>query len=255
MINAAALRSLPEPLRLYFERHRFYLVAHASDPDALSATDPREHIHHFADVEAYDSYPFRTFHTEFVLRHSPASAGEKRNGDVMWQIERFDLRLAADFKAADWNDAGRDAVFCAHYAADLTQPLHTVLNFDGQRTAQNGIHKRFETDLVGFYADRWELHPAPAALIPNLRERIFAELLRSYGMSRGIFAADLKARARWSYSDPRFLSAFCSLAGAIAEAQIQDAAGFVGSLWYTAWARAGKPDLSGWTAQAARPVP
>ncbi|MGH9343741.1 MAG: hypothetical protein ACRD19_08275 [Terriglobia bacterium] len=248
MINAAAINALPEPLRSYFRPHQFYLVEHASDPDTLAGENRAEQRHHFADVDAYDSYPFRAFRRQFVVADRPPTPVEIENGDVMWQIERFTVRLASDFRGRRWSDVNRDAIFAAHYAADLTQPLHTVVNFDGQRTGQNGIHRRFETGVVRLYADRWQLQVRPAVAIPSMRARIFEEFLRSYQASSAIFAADLKVKSRWGYNDPHFLPAFARQAGPVAQAQIEDAANFVGSLWYTAWVSAGKPDLRLWKA-------
>lgn len=248
MINAAAIGALPEPLRSYFRPHQFYLVEHASDPDVLAGNNRAEQIHHFADVDAYDAYPFRAFKRQFVTEDKPPTRIEAKNGDAMWQIEVFTSRLASDFRARNWQDANRDAIFAAHYAADLTQPLHTVKNFDGQLTSQSGIHQRFETGVVRLYADRWRLQVSPAALVPGLRARIFDEFLRSYQASSQVFAADHKARIRWRYNDPHFLPAFAQLAAPVAKTQIESASSFVGSLWYTAWVRAGKPDLSRWKA-------
>lgn len=252
MITAAAIRTLPEPLRSYFRRHQFYLVGHASDPDVLSSEDPREHVHHFTDADAYDRYPFAHLRREFVIEDRAPNRTELENGDAIWQINRLALRLTADFRGADWTSANHDAVFLAHYAADLTQPLHTTANYDGQQTGQDGIHKRFETDVVRINADRWKLHATPAAAIPQLRERIFSELLKSYSASRAVFADDLRARTGRTYTSPDFLPAFSALAAPLAETRLEDAANFVGSLWYTAWLDAGKPDLSAWTSNSGR---
>lgn len=251
MINAAAIRSLPEPLRAWFQSNHFYLVAHAADPDALAAGHRDLQRHHFTDADAYDSPPFRALYQQFVLLKKPPTPMEVRNGDVLWQIDGTAARLAADWREHRWNAASRDAIFAAHYAADLTQPLHTVSNFDGQLTGQNGIHERFETELVRIYADRWRLRAAPAAYIPNMREGIFSEFLRSNHGSAAIFASDRATRARWNYSQPQFLPAFAQRAAPEAESRIEDAACFVGSVWYTAWVNAGRPNLSAWKAGAA----
>ncbi len=250
MITAAAIKTLPEPLRSYFQPNQFYLVEHASDPDQLAGENPAEQKHHFADVDAYQSYPFSHFREQFVTHHAPPTADEIKNGDVMWQIERFTLLLAADFRRGDWSAANHDAVFAAHYAADLTQPLHTVANYDGQKTGQEGIHQRFETGVVRLNADRWVLHPHPAENIISLRQRIFDEFLQSYEASRTVFAMDKRARAEAPYTSPEFLPSFSHLAGPLARARVEDAASFVGSLWYTAWVRAGAPDLSRWKADS-----
>lgn len=248
MINAAAINSLPAPLRDWFQSNHFYLVAHAADPDALAAGHRDLQRHHFADVDAYDPPPFRALYQQFVVQKKPPTPVEIRNGDVLWQIDETASRLAADWRARRWDAASRDAIFAAHYAADLTQPLHTVSNFDGQLTGQNGIHARFETDLVRYEADNWRLQIAPAAYMANMRQRIFSEFLLSYHESAAIFAADKAAHAHWNYSDPQFMPAFAERAGPEAKSQIEDAAGFVGSVWYTAWVNAGRPNLSAWKA-------
>lgn len=250
MITAAAIGALPRPLRGYFRPHQFYLVEHASDPDVLAGGNRAEQVHHFSDLDAYGAYPFRAVERQFVVEDKPPTSIEIENGDAMWQIEIFTLRLIADFRARRWAGVNRDAVFAAHYAADLTQPLHTVKNYDGQLTGQTGIHQRFETGLVRLDADRWQLQVAPAEFIPKLRARIFGKFLRSYQASSAVFAADRRARASQRTGDPRFLAAFSAQAAPVAKAQIEDAANFVGSLWYTAWVKAGKPDLSAWKANA-----
>jgi hypothetical protein len=251
MVNAAAIKTLPSPLRSYFAPHQFYLVDHASDPDLRARNDRQERPRHFAEIEAYDRYPFLQFRREFVLDRLGPSAAQIRHGTVTWQIARFTRYLERDFRQADWSEADHDAVYLAHYAADLTQPLHTVVNYDGQQTRQRGIHARFEVGLVDLLADRWVLRPRPATSILNLRGRIFEELINSYRQAPAIFAADRNARASIPYTSPRFLLAFARAAGPVAYAQLENAASFVGSLWYTAWVRAGKPDLSAWKADSA----
>ncbi|MGH9454106.1 MAG: hypothetical protein ACRD2O_09085, partial [Terriglobia bacterium] len=156
-------------------------------------------------------------------------------------------KLENDFRARRWGRANHDAVFMAHYAADITQPLHTVANFDGQLTGQSGVHSRFESEMVNALADGWRLQVAPAAEIPNLDRRIFDEYVRSYAEASAVFAADRNAVSGLSYFDPRYFSRFCALAGPLAEKRLEDAASFTGSLWYTAWVKAGNPDLSRWT--------
>jgi hypothetical protein len=251
MVNAAAIKALPAPLRSYFAPHQFYLVDHASDPDLKAENDRRERPRHFAEIEAYDRYPFLQFRREFVLERLDPSGAQIRDGTVMWQIERFTRYLERDFRQGDWWEANHDVVYLAHYAADLTQPLHTVVNYDGQKTGQRGIHARFESRLVDLSADQWVLRPPPATNILNLRSRIFKEFINSYRQTPAIFAADLKVRALFPYASPRFLPAFAKAAGSVAYAQLEDAASFVGSLWYTSWVRGGKPDLGGWKAGSA----
>ena len=243
LINAAAVDNLPEPPRSYFRARKLYLLEHASDPDLLAHDDPAERPHHYTDLDADDSFPFSSLRRQFVLERAPPAAWQLRHGDSIWQIERFTLRLADSFRRRRWQEADEDAVFAAHYAADLTQPLHTVMNYDGQLTGQIGVHARFETELVNSLADGWRLKPQPATFEPDLRARIFREAVASFSCRNLVFASDHIAVSGRNYLDPQYYTMFYRLAGPVAEKQLAAGASFVSSLWYTAWVRAGKPLL------------
>jgi len=250
LVNAAAVENLPEPLRSYFRARQAYLLEHASDPDHRAHEDLRERPHHYTEVDGYDSFPFPSFKAQFVAQQRGPTVAQLRYGDSVWQIERFALCLARDFRRHHWDDVDRDAVFLAHYACDLTQPLHTTVNYDGQLTNQGGIHARFETALVSALADRWVLKPAPVREEADLRALIFEEYLASYAQRNLIFASDRIARTGRTYLDSQFMPAFITLASPVARKRLEAAAFFVSSLWYTAWVRAGKPtwklETGGW---------
>jgi hypothetical protein len=243
MVNAAAVENLPEPLRSYFRARQAYLVEHASDPDRLARESAKERPHHYTEVEAYDSFPFRVFRLEFVEERRGPTSTQLQHGDSIWQIERFTLRLAEALRRRKWSEADQAALFTAHYACDLTQPLHTVINYDGQLTHQQGIHARFETELVNARASHWVLEPRPATYEPDLRARIFGEMLSSYSYRNIIYAADHIAVFGRNYQDPEYRSTFFTLTELMARKRLVAAVSFVSSLWYTAWVKAGRPDL------------
>jgi hypothetical protein len=240
MVNAAAVEALPEPLRSYFRTRKVYLVEHSIDPDRLARHDPQQRPHHFTEIDAYDSFPFTSFQHKFVLERIKASLALK-HGDSIWQIEAHTLQMAEALRRRRWKEADEAAIFAAHYAVDLTQPLHTVTNFDGQLTGQAGIHARFEIGLVNALAEGWVFHPAPAGFCSDLRARIFQELIQSYSYRDVVFSSDRIAVRGRKYSDAEYSLAFNQLAGPLARKRLEAAAAFVGSLWYTAWVRAGKP--------------
>jgi hypothetical protein len=243
LINAAAVDNLPEPLRSYFLARKEYLVEHAIDPDLLASDDASERPHHYTDLDADDSFPFLNLRRQFVVERAGPTRWQLPHGDSIWQIERFTLRLADSLQRRRWADADRDAIFAAHYAADLTQPLHTVMNYDGQLTGQKGVHARFETELVNALADGWQLRPRPAVFEPDLRARIFREMTASFSYRNVVFASDHIAVSGRNYLDPQYHATFYKLAGPLAEKRLEAGASFVSSLWYTAWVRAGKPVL------------
>ncbi len=49
----------------------------------------------------------------------------------------------------------------SHYMQDAHQPFHASINYDGQLTGNNGIHARFERDLVERFESRLTIAPAP----------------------------------------------------------------------------------------------
>jgi hypothetical protein len=243
LVNAAAVENLPEPLRAYFRARKAYLVEHAIDPDLLARDDPEERPHHYTEADAYEPDPYSRFGKIFLVERRAPSSLELQHGDSAWQIERFTLGLERALRLHRWDEADRDALFVAHYACDLTQPLHTLINYDGQLTGQTGIHARFETELVRLLGSRWVFHPQPAVEEVNLRARIFREMFDSYSYGNPLFAADRIAVAGRSYQDAQYLPTFASLAGLLAQRRLEAAISFVSSLWYTAWVRAGKPEL------------
>jgi len=242
MVNAAAIENLSEPLRSYFQARRQYLLEHASEPDEAAHADAAERPHHYTEINGYSRAPFQAFERRFVTLHWTPSLSQRTHGDSIWQIEAYTLKLSEDMRRRRWQDADHDTVYVAHYAADLTQPLHTVTNYDGQETGQRGIHARFEAELVRDLAGNWKLRPARAAVVSDLRAEIFRVLRESYAQADGVFSADRTAAAG-GYLAPQFMSRFEKLAGPVALHQMNEAAGFISSLWLTAWVEAGKPAL------------
>jgi hypothetical protein len=242
-VNAEAIENLPEPLRSYFRARKSHFVENASKPDWLAAHSAAERGHHFVEVEAYDVYPFLAFQVQFVQESRGPMPAQLQHGDCVWQIELFTLKLAAALRERRWDEADEAALFVAHYATDLTEPLHTVVNYDGRSTNQAGLHHRFEVDLVNAHLDEWALDPAPSLAEADLRARIFRELLESYQHRHRVFEADRIAVTGWSYVHPHYTATFAEQAGSVARKQLEAAVSFVSSLWYTAWVRAGKPSV------------
>ena len=240
-VNAEAIENLPEPLRSYFQARRSYLVENASKPDWLAAHNAAERGHHFVEVEAYDVYPFLAFQQQFVQESRDPMPAQLQHGDCVWQIELFTLKLAAALRERQWDEADEAALFLAHYATDLTEPLHTVVNYDGRSTNQAGLHHRFEVDLVNAHLDEWALDPAPSIAETDLRGRIFLELLESYQHRHQVFEADRVRVAARSYVAPRYGAGLAERARRVAKKQLEVAVSFVSSLWYTAWVGAGRP--------------
>lgn len=148
------------PLSLPAEMAEFkdwnsYLAEHASDPDYRKGEDPTEGPKHYIDIDNYADYLesgsisqnldslIENYGVEFV----------GNNGYLPWAtINSYDS-LVASFINRDWEKAKFFAADLGHYVADEFMPLHITRNYDGQFTGNNGIHGRFESDMINRFKD------------------------------------------------------------------------------------------------------
>src|SRR6476659_10092309 len=163
-IMARAVPLLPAEIRPFFEKYQTSIVEHAIDPDLWrTAGWLEEPPRHFLDMDAYGPYPFRELphdYDEAVKRYGLDFV--LKNGTLPWRSDEIYKKLVEAFtqKAAYSRDNIRFfSSVIAHYAADAHVPFHATLNYDGQLTAQWGIHARFESELFDRFGPR--LHVVP----------------------------------------------------------------------------------------------
>jgi hypothetical protein len=67
------------------------------------------------------------------------------HGTAVWRFQQLKILAENALASNDMQKLLQMAGVMSHYLADLSQPLHVTINYDGQMTNQNGIHKFFET--------------------------------------------------------------------------------------------------------------
>jgi hypothetical protein len=245
-----AIALLPPALRPFYEKHRLFVVEHSIDPDLWRlAGFAEEPARHFLNLDAYGAFPFATLPRDLdaaVKRFGRATV--ERNGLLPWRVEEIFDRLAAAFgPRADAGYALENVKFftavLAHYASDATQPLHGVVNYDGQLTGQHGVHARFETELFARFADRLTVRPAAPGPVRRPRDFIFDTLLKGFEQVDEVLAADRAAIAGRDAYDEAYFERFFREVRPVLEGRIAEAITAVASLVTTAWERAGRPDL------------
>jgi hypothetical protein len=237
---------LPPELRPFFEKYRVTVVEHAIDPDTYRTMGfTEEPPRHFLDMDAYGPFPFA------ALPHDYQEAVKKfgadfvtKNGVLPWRAQEMADRLTEAFRqiapfARD--DIKLFSAVVAHYLCDAYQPFHAATNYDGQLTGQNGIHARFETELVERYQQRLQLAPGAIVDVPNVREFTFTTLTDSFQYVDAILAADREAAAgRIAYDDEYFEKLF-EKTRPILERRLSGAITGTASVITSAWIKAGKP--------------
>src|SRR5438552_8916583 len=157
LIMRRALDLLPAEIKPFFDQFRDELIIRVVDPDLWRSVGWNDDPNHFLDfgVEEYGPYPFEALPRDYdaaVAKFGVATV--TRNGLLPWrQSEEFgNLRRAFEGFKRESPYAASDVVLFAavsgHYMQDAHQPFHATDNFDGRRTGNDGIHARFERDLI-----------------------------------------------------------------------------------------------------------
>ena len=236
LILRKAIDTLPKAEKKFFETHRYEMPSLIPDEDPPARPEDRR----FA-LDAFGSYPFKDAPQD--------EAGLKAKGDpavigrLPFQLLEAHGRLVEAFKSGDKHQILTAADAVAILAADLNNPLALTENFDGQKTDQPGLSKRFTAQLPESMEGHLKLNPEAARLLENPRDYVMGTMVRNHvWVDNILYADDLAHRGKSSYGGA-FFEAFELRAGRLLGEILSDAAADVGSFWYTAWTEAGRPEL------------
>jgi hypothetical protein len=243
MVAREAIGTLPEPLRGFFARHEAFVEEHSLDPDHWrEAGRPGEGPNHFLDIDAFPGEIDRDEATHLARR----GVGSGAKGRLPWRIVEVVQDLAGHFGARDEGAILEDAAVLCHYVADGHVPFHALVNYDGQLTGQKGIHARFESRLVELHGAELEpaLHPSPATTVADPLGYAFDILRASAALGDEALKADRESLSPGPNPyDAAYDEAFYSREREVLRSRLSSAATATGSLWLTAWEKAGRPPL------------
>lgn len=247
-IMERAVDLLPAQIRPFFQKHRTFLVEHTIDPDLWrSAGFDEEPPRHFVDMDAYGEFPFAALPAEYDR------AVEKygfdfvhRNGLLPWRTTEMFGRLRRGFETASrsaygLSDIKNFAAWTAHYVGDGHVPLHAVVNYDGEKTGQTGIHARFEGELFTRFKNRITIQPKPVVAVDDVRVFMFQTLRDSFLLAEPVLKADRDAVQGKTEYDDGYYEAFFAGAKSVLERRLNESITAVASIITAAWERAGKP--------------
>jgi hypothetical protein len=215
---------LPEALKPLFEKRRAVIVERSVDPDMWrTAGFESEPTNHFLDMDhpAFGPYPF-----EGLPRDQDAAMQKFGRrfmiglGQLPWRTAEFYGELQRALASLGHPDPPAYALdnvvyfsaILAHYVADGHVPLHSVVNYDGQLTNQQGLHERWEVDLFQRNRTALRLSPVAAAPVSKPRDFMFDALLASNRMTAGVLAADQAAATGREFYDDQYFAAFATAA-------------------------------------------
>jgi hypothetical protein len=252
LIMRRAIELLPPELKPFFEKYQDEVVVRVVDPDTWRNVGWDDDPNHFVDFGAreYGSYPFQALPREYgAALEKFGEATLKRNGLLPWrEAEEFgNLRRSfEEFKREAPYTNSNVVLFSAvasHYIQDAHQPFHASANYNGQQTGNDGIHNRFERDLIERYQSRLTLRPPPVKTIGNVRDAAFDALLGSYLLVDPILKADKDALGSGDTYNEAYFDRFFSAVKPALEQQLSAAITATASVIVTAWEQAGRPTL------------
>lgn len=244
IVPLAALQDLPPGPAAWLAGQEAVLRDHASDPDQWKDSDPLERPRHHLDCEPYGG-PGRVPLVEGQARAMLGDSLFQQSGQVPWSVLDRVNSLTAAFTSGDPGAAALAASILSHYVGDLSVPLHTTSNHNGDDTGQHGVHKRWETGLVERILEEgsWLPEVRTASLGANSAAAPWVWLGDSFRQVPGLLADDLAAEGE----DPdgghgdAYWQTFMGLEGPRVEQQLSAAGQRTAQMILMAWTAAGSP--------------
>lgn len=260
-INRMAVFTLPQDIMGFYKKHIEYISEHAVDPDRRRNVTADEAPRHYIDIDHYGAQAFDSvpkFWKAAVKKYTEDTL--KAYGIVPWHIEKMVYRLQEAFKNENLDLILHYSADLGHYIADAHVPLHTTENYNGQLTNQKGIHGFWESRIPELKSEGYDYWTGRAKYIEKPLDKAWAAVKASNLAVDSVlkFEAELTAKyspdKKYSFENRgatltkvysvEFTEDYNKMLNGMVERRMREAIITVGSLWYTAWVNAGKPDLS-----------
>ncbi|MBW7888210.1 MAG: T9SS type A sorting domain-containing protein [Bacteroidetes bacterium] len=244
MINKNAVIHLPVSMQKFINQQSFF-EQHASDPDSrapLRQNDTNiyaEYWRHFLDVDDYPNFKNLTRSLDTLIS-TYGRARVREDGTNPWAVVWFMDSLTNQLRRGDWDNAYQTASDIGHYVADPHQPLHAARNYNGQETGNNGIHSRYESNMISNFQNEFTFTKDSVRYISDVFGFAFHIILESNALKDSVFHADNLAKAQTNgVYNSQYYTIMWQQLGEMTKARFQTASIRIASLWYTAWANAG----------------
>lgn len=222
------------------------IVTHSSDADFRKKYDKTEIPKHYIDIDNYPEFiktgQITQNYDSLIISHSKDYVIEQ--GTLPWAtIAAYDS-LVILLKRGNIHEAILIAADLSHYVADGHMPLHISANYDGQFSGNNGIHSRYETDMVNKYINEINIKGGNVSYIENVPDYIFSYIYISNKYVNTILHADDYAKkVNPDLTSEEYIAALWEKTAICTNFLFDDAAISFANLLYSAWIDADSPNL------------
>lgn len=262
-IDRLAVFTLPPDMITFYKKNIHYIVEASVNPDRRRYAVPEEGPRHYIDLDDYskandtlmnESLP--KYWSEAIARHTEDSL--MSHGIVPWHAYRMYLQLRDAFIVGDPDRILRISSELGHYVADAHVPLHTTSNHNGQKTDQHGIHGLWESRLPELFSGNYDFLVGRARYIADVQAAIWDVVKDSHACVDSVlrfekelskressrkYSFETRAKQTVKVYSYRYSKLYHNMLQGMVERRMRASISMVGSIWYTAWADAGQPDL------------
>ena len=127
-----------------------------------------------------------------------------------------------------------------HYIADSYMPLHITRNYNGQFTGQNGVHSRYESDLIEDFQSQIIYDGDSLQYVDNLSDYVFNMIYDNYQYVDSVLYADAVAEAyAGNHNSTTYYNKFWEIAKNFTIGLFQKASYRIACVIYTEWINSG----------------
>ncbi len=243
IINRKSVYSFPQSMSP-FSWWRDSLAAHGSDADNRKVQDPTEQYRHYIDIDIYPEFTATGRIPQnldsLILLHGITFV--TTNGLVPFAIINYTDSVKRYFQFRNWQAAMLKAADLGHYVGDAHNPLHCTQYYDGWSTFSNGIHSRYETQLINRDSAYLQYPYDSVSYVQNINNFAFNIVYLSNSYVDSVYRADSIAHVTaGSVSSQLYYQTFWTYAAGFTNLMFKNASLKLASLIYTAWVNAGSP--------------
>ena len=244
IMNNKAVSFFPNQMQQHFLFWADSLSRHASNADIRRSSDPTEGPKHYINIDNFPSFVstgrINQNYDSLVAIHG--SAFVIQQGILPWAILIAVDSLTNQFRRRDWQKAMLTAADVGHYVSDGHMPLHLARNYDGQFTGQNGIHSRYETQMINQFSHLISFTTDSVNFVTNRSDFVFDFIYKNFRYVDSLLRADITARTTaGNTSSGLYYQTLWNLTKDFTTKLFNDASKSTAALIYTAWMNAGAP--------------
>ena len=237
LVLEKAIEGLPKQIRKFYEQREVVLFDLITDPIRMGQRLTFE-------IDRLDEFPFDDIPEdwELALRRFGEETIQEA-GDLPWRLIETHEKLVEAFKQVDVESIEKLSAEIAYMVGELHNPVNVSKYGDGEPIDQAGMRERFDERLLEVYGEKLKFDTPAAVFLDRPSEYVFNIPRRAYIWVDNILLHDYIARMGVQSYDRFYYESLWLRANVILSQLLQSVSRDISSYWYTAWVKAGKPEL------------